>query len=95
MQSCVSRHERVRPFILRYVQKKAKLPQGIDLGCFDYIDAGYVDSMGIIKFVMDIESEFDIVITDEELNSYNFRTVDGVIALIEGKLLCQTLTPSR
>ena len=93
MQNCASRPERaavasVRPFILRYVQKKAKLPREADLTRFDYIDAGYVDSMGMIKFVMAIESEFDIVIEDEDLSSSDFRTIDGIIGLIEGKMLC-------
>jgi acyl carrier protein len=93
MRSCASRPERaavasVRPFILHYVQKKAKLPRDADLALFDYIDAGYVDSMGIIKFVMEIESEFDISISDEDLSSSDFRTIEGIIGLIEVKMLC-------
>ncbi len=92
MQNCASRPDRpalalVRPFILHYVQKKAKLPQGADLARFDYIDAGYVDSMGMIKFVMAIESEFQIVVEDEELGSSAFRTIDGIVGLIESKIL--------
>ena len=77
---------RVRPFVLKRIQQKAKLPPDADLAGFDYIDAGYVDSIGIIKFVMEIEAEFDVVITDDDLTGRQFRTVDGVIALVEGKL---------
>lgn len=78
--------DEVRPFILKRIQRKARLPAGADLARLDYIDAGYVDSIGIIKFVLEIEEAFDVAIGEDELTSPEFRTVEGVIALIEGKL---------
>jgi acyl carrier protein len=79
----------IRSFILRRIEKKAKLPSDADLRQFDYIEAGYVDSIGIIKFVMEIESEFDIAIDDADMLSCAFRRVDGVIALVESKVLAR------
>ena len=80
------RRDAVRGFILKQIQRKARLPADADLAVFDYIDSGHVDSIGIIKFVLEIEAEFDVTIDDAELASDRFRTVEGVIALVEGKL---------
>jgi acyl carrier protein len=35
---------------------------------------------------MEIETEFGISIAEEELGSNAFRTIGGIIALIEGKM---------
>jgi len=76
----------VRPFILARMQRRAKLPPGVDLTAFDYIESGHVDSIAITKFILDVEDAFNIEITDAEMTSCAFRTVDGLIGLIERKL---------
>ena len=76
----------VHQFIRRRIEKKAKLPADCDPERYDYIKAGHIDSIGIIKFVVEIESEFDIIITEEELSSAQFRTLGGLTALVLSKL---------
>ena len=76
----------IRDFVLRLIGKKAKLPQQVDVESFNYIDSGYVDSMGIIKFVVDIESEFDIELSEADIESPEFRTVGGLVFLITKKM---------
>ena len=76
----------IRAFVLKLIEKKAKLPKDADVDTFNYIDTGYVDSLGIMKFVLDIEAEYDIEITDDDMTSDRFRTVGGIISLIEEKL---------
>jgi len=44
----------VREFVLASIGRKAKLPTDVDIETFNYIDSGYVDSIEIIKFVVDI-----------------------------------------
>lgn len=72
----------IRQFIVRLIEKKAKLPPEIDVDSYNYIDTGYVDSLGIIKFVVDIESEFNIEISDVDIESSDFRTIGGLVSIV-------------
>lgn len=62
------------------------MPENINLDEFNYIETGYVDSMGIIKFIVELEKEFDIEIKDDDMLSPKFKTIGGLIELIEGKI---------
>jgi acyl carrier protein len=75
----------IAAFVLRRVQTRARLPENIDLARFDYIDAGLVDSIGMIRFVLDIETEFGIEVTEDDMISAQFRTIAGLVALIDQK----------
>jgi len=77
-------HE-VQAFVRGLLQKKARLPQGFD-DATDYIKAGIVDSIGIIKFILELESRFDIEIADTDLESDAFRSVQGLSSMITSKL---------
>jgi acyl carrier protein len=76
----------IRQFVIKSIEKKSKLPKGIDIDSFNYIDTGYVDSLGIIKFVADIESTYDIEILDSDIESSELRTIGGLISIIDRKL---------
>lgn len=76
----------IKSFVLKLIEKKAKLPKDIVVDTFNFVDTGYVDSLGIIKFVVDIESHFDIEITDTDIESQEFRTVGGIVSIISGKI---------
>lgn len=78
--------EDLRRIVTGFLEKKNKLPAGGTLDSFNYIDSGHVDSMGIIQFVVSLESEFGIEITDQEMESPAFRTVGGILDLLETKL---------
>ncbi len=66
-------------------QRNGALPEQ-GLGELDYIEHGYIDSMGIIKFVLDIEQAYGIEVSEDDLQSDAFRTINGLAALIAGKL---------
>ncbi|MNJ68287.1 acyl carrier protein [compost metagenome] len=78
---------KIEDFILRALQKKYTIDQSIDLKTLNYVEGGYVDSLGIIQFVCEIEDEFDINFSDEELASPSFQIVGELIKLIESKIL--------
>jgi acyl carrier protein len=75
----------IRPFLLALLSAKAKLPENFD-DATDFLDAGIVDSIGIIKFVLEIESRFAIEIRDVDIESREFRTVRGLLAMIGRKM---------
>lgn len=78
--------EAIQEFVLQLIEKDFSLPEGIDIESFSYIDKGYVDSIGVIKFVLDIESQFEIEISESDLESTEFRTVGGIVSIINQKL---------
>jgi acyl carrier protein len=41
-------------------------------------DLGYVDSIGLAELLAYIESEFDVELSDDELVSDEFTTIDGI-----------------
>jgi acyl carrier protein len=74
----------IRSFILALLGKKNPLPPGFD-GHTDFIAGGIIDSMAIIKFLVELEAHFDIAIDEDELASEQFRTVDGLVTMIAAK----------
>lgn len=75
----------IEEFILKYLSKKGKLPKDINIDEFNYIDTGYVDSMGLLKFVVELEQEFDIEISDDDMMLPEFKKIGGLGALIQAK----------
>ena len=47
------------------------------------IDDGVLDSFDIISIVSDLNDEFGVDITADELEPENFNTVDAIVKLIE------------
>lgn len=76
----------IRTFVLGLVEAKARLPAGTKLDGFNYIDAGYVDSIGMIKFVLSIEKQYGVELSEAEMLTPEFRTVGGLVAMIAEKL---------
>lgn len=76
----------IREFVLRSIQKRSKLPRDCDLDSFDYVASGHVDSIGIIKFIAEIEARFDIEIIESDIESPQFRTIAGIVSIIGQKV---------
>jgi len=77
--------EDVHNFILELLERKSPLPKDFDDNS-DFIDAGIIDSIQIIKFVLDLEAKFGVEITDDEIVSQDFRNVRGLTNLIYSKI---------
>lgn len=45
---------------------------------YDLLTGGVVDSLGLLKFVAWLETEFDIEVDDSELGPESFRTVTAI-----------------
>ena len=72
--------------VMSLLQKKYSFSPDVDLDHFNYIESGFVDSIGIIQFIAELEDIFSIEFTDEETMSPEFSTVGGVIRIIEEKV---------
>lgn len=75
----------IRQFVIQLIEKKYKIPENTDIDSFNYIDSGYIDSMALIKFIIDIEAFYDIEITESDMELSDFKTVGGLVAIINKK----------
>jgi D-alanine--poly(phosphoribitol) ligase subunit 2 len=74
----------IRLFIRALLARKSPLPRDFDDDS-DFLAAGIIDSMAIIKFIVELEAKFDIALDDEDIESDQFRSVRGLSAMIEHK----------
>jgi acyl carrier protein len=78
--------QKIKKFIINYLRNNGKLGKNNILDDTDYIDQGYLDSMGIIKFIISIEQSFNIEISENDMISPKFRTINGLTQIIFDKL---------
>lgn len=76
----------IEEFVLNYIQKKYTVPETTDIYSLNYIDEGYVDSLGLVKFIVELEDEFGIEFSDSELEDNSIKIVGDLIKLIERKM---------
>lgn len=78
---------KVSDFVISRLQKKYTIDDSIDMETLNYVESGYVDSLGIIQFMVELEDEFGIEFTDEELADPAFKIVGELIKLVERKVM--------
>jgi acyl carrier protein len=73
--------ERVRRFLVE------RFPQAKHIGADDSLLAsGLIDSLAVLDIVGFLESEFRIVVSDDELVADNFQTIRSLAAFAESKM---------
>ncbi|MFD4245025.1 acyl carrier protein [Streptomyces sp. IBSNAI002] len=49
---------------------------------YDLLANGVVDSLGLLKLIAWVETEFDVVVDDAALDPDNFRSIDAIDAFV-------------
>lgn len=78
--------ENVKDFIIDYIQREYTIPADIDIMNLNYVEEGYVDSLGLIQFIAVIEDEFGVTFTEEELASPDVKVVGKMVDLVVSKM---------
>lgn len=52
----------------------------------DLFDAGYLDSLGVVRLIAFIEERYAIELGIDELTDERFTTIDGMAEILAGKL---------
>ena len=78
--------DHVLEIILELIQKKYPIGQATDWETLDYVAGGFVDSLGLVQFVIELEDEFGIEFTDEELENPAFKVVGTLAEMIRRKV---------
>lgn len=77
--------EKVREYVLDALQREYSFKDGVDVDSINFIEEGYMDSLGLIQFIVELEDEFGIQFTEDEMNLLDFRRIGGLIELVERK----------
>jgi acyl carrier protein len=78
--------EEIISTLVEYLERKKPIPDRDAIAELDYLAAGYVDSIGFMKYLMFVEDRFDLEFEDEEIESDAFRTIGGLAQMIGQKL---------
>ena len=64
-----------------------KISNSANLG-FDQLllDEGVIDSLSTIELISELEIKYNINIGPDDLNHYNFNTIDAICNLVNSKL---------
>lgn len=76
----------VKEFVTEYIQREYTVPAVTDIMTLNYIEEGYIDSMGLIQFIATLEDEFGIVFSDDDLQNPDIRVVGKLIQMIKSKM---------
>lgn len=52
----------------------------------DLLDAGYLDSIGIVHLIAFIEQEFNLSLSDEVLADHRIATIDGIASILDEQM---------
>ena len=77
-----------RDFVFAFFEARGPIPgtSEAEQGSFDYVDGVVLDSFGIVEMVTELETQFGIAFSPEDLQSPEFRTIGGLIAMVERHL---------
>ncbi len=78
---------KVREYILEALQREYSFKEDIEIDKINFIEEGYMDSLGLFQFIAELEDEFQIEFTDEEMSSHEFGVVGSLIKLVEKKIM--------
>lgn len=76
----------VKEYIIELLQKNYTIEDDVDVDNLNYIEEGYVTSLGLIQFIIELEEKFNIRFTDDELYSEDIRVVGSLAELIQKKM---------
>lgn len=79
-------NNRIKDFVLEYLQRDYTIDSNVDIMNMNYIEAGYIDSVAMVSFIYSIEAEFDIRLTNDDLSNPDFKIVGKLIELIDRKM---------
>lgn len=76
----------VKEFVTEYIQREYTVPEDKDIMALNFIEEGYIDSMGYIQFISTIEDEFEIEFEVEDIGNPDMRIVGKLIEFISNKI---------
>jgi acyl carrier protein len=76
-------HSGVQRQIREFIERELKRPLGGVTGSDSLLEAGILDSLGVLELVAFIERDYGIGISEDEMMPDNFETLDAIAAFVE------------
>ena len=75
-------------FIISLLEKHGPIPVESDdkRMAYRFLEVAHIDSFGLNEFVMEIEDQFNVTLSPEDTQSEEFRSVGGLVELIENRI---------
>ncbi|NQU58289.1 MAG: hypothetical protein HQ513_13715 [Rhodospirillales bacterium] len=71
-------------FVVAQLEKKAPVPGTslVEKQAYKYLEAGHIDSFALTGFIITIEDKFDIILSPEDMQSDDFRSIGGLVKIV-------------
>jgi acyl carrier protein len=75
----------IKEFIIDYLQREYTI-EVEDIMSLNFVETGYVDSFGLLTFILSLEQEYGIEFSEEELQDPSFKVVGSLIETVAKKI---------
>jgi acyl carrier protein len=81
-------NEGIFNFIISLLEKNGPIPEGDEKEklAYRFLETGHIDSFKLNEFIMEIEDQFNIILSPEDMQSEEFRSVGGLIKIIKNHI---------
>jgi acyl carrier protein len=81
-------NENIFNFIISLLEKHGFVPGNDEEEKRNYrfLETGHIDSFKLNEFIMEIEDQFDIVLSPDDTESEEFRSIGGLIEIIKKRI---------
>lgn len=83
-------NEDIFNFIVSLLEKHGPVPEGNEKEklAYRFLETGHIDSFTLNEFIIEIEDQFDIVLSPDDTQSEEFRSIGGLIEIIKNRINC-------
>ncbi|MCI5136831.1 MAG: acyl carrier protein [Candidatus Electrothrix sp. AR1] len=76
----------ITEFIIMLLERKKPMPKNNNIEKLNFYESGHVDSLGMMKFIVQIEEKYDIEISESDMMKDDFVTIEGIVNLLHDKI---------
>ena len=80
------KNDKILKFIIQLLEKKKTIEKKENILSYNFMKKGHIDSLSIIKLILEIENKFKIKFSQSEINSKKFQVIKTLVSLIIFKL---------
>lgn len=78
--------DEIKKWVVNWFKERNQDPELVIGVESDYYKCGLLDSFGIIELIEEVEAHFSLRFDDSDFQSVHFRTIQGLVQIIEQKI---------
>ena len=72
--------------VLKILEKRGSIKDHKKILSYNFIHNSHIDSLSLIKFILELENKFKIKFKEKEINSNQFKIIGSLIKIIRKKI---------